>query len=106
MSVIQNETTKFCVTQSVRSQKTQNTKRGKAARPWDAPDQKGNQWHSGMKVHTGVDAKTGLTHGLVIRVSNKHDFNQRGRLLQGDEGLNLVSFSQSQLFVRVFHVVT
>ena len=26
----------------------------------DAPDEAGNEWHFGMKVHIGVDSQTGV----------------------------------------------
>ena len=31
-----------------------------------------NQWHSGMKAHIGMDATTGLVHGMSTPVSNVH----------------------------------
>ncbi|UDC57784.1 IS5 family transposase (plasmid) [Klebsiella quasipneumoniae subsp. quasipneumoniae] len=46
---------------------------------------KGNQWHFGMKAHTGADAKSGLTHSLVTTAANEHDLNQLGNLLHGEE---------------------
>ena len=38
-----------------------STRTRATTRSGDASDQKGNQWHFGMKAHIGVDAKSGLT---------------------------------------------
>ena len=46
---------------------------------------KGNQWHFGMKVHVGVDSKTGLVHSAVITSANVHDKHPLPDLLRGDE---------------------
>ena len=46
---------------------------------------KGNQWHFGMKVHIGVDSKTGLTHSASITSANVHDSQELPNLLHGDE---------------------
>ena len=47
--------------------------------------QKGNQWHHGMKGHTGVDADSGLVHSLTTTAANAHDVNQASELLHGEE---------------------
>ena len=47
--------------------------------------QKGNQWHFGMKLHIGVDAKTGLVHSLSATSANVHDVTETHRLLHGGE---------------------
>lgn len=39
-------------------------------------NQKGNQWHFGMKSHIGVDARTGLTHSLSTTATIDHDLNE------------------------------
>ena len=31
---------------------------------------KGNEWHFGMKAHIGVDAETGLVHGVRATPAN------------------------------------
>ena len=46
---------------------------------------KGNQWHFGMKVHIGVDSKTGLTHSASITSANVHDSQELANLLHGNE---------------------
>jgi len=46
---------------------------------------KGNQWHFGMKVHIGVDSKTGLTHSASITAANVHDSQELLNLLHGEE---------------------
>ena len=46
---------------------------------------KGNQWHFGMKLHIGVDAKTGLVHSLSTTSANVHDVTEAHRLLHGGE---------------------
>ncbi len=38
-----------------------------------------------MKVHIGVDAKSGLTHSLEATSANERDLNQVGNLLHGKE---------------------
>ena len=46
---------------------------------------KGNQWHFGMKLHIGMDAKTGLVHSLSTTSANVHDVTEAHRLLHGGE---------------------
>ena len=46
---------------------------------------KGNQYHFGMKLHIGVDARAGLVHSLVTTPANVHDVTQTHRLLSGEE---------------------
>jgi len=46
---------------------------------------KGNQWHFGMKVHIGVDSRTGLTHSASITSANVHDSQELANLLHGNE---------------------
>lgn len=46
---------------------------------------KGNQWHFGMKVHVGADAKSGLVHSAVITAANVHDKHPLPDLLHGAE---------------------
>ena len=46
---------------------------------------KGNQWHFGMKLHIGVDAKTGLVHSLSATSAKVHDVTETHRLLHGGE---------------------
>jgi len=42
---------------------------------------KGNQWHFGMKCHTGVDAGSGVVHTVEATAANVHDVTVAARLL-------------------------
>ena len=44
---------------------------------------KGNQWHSGMKAHIGVDADTGIVHSMSTTGANVHDVTETHKLLHG-----------------------
>lgn len=46
---------------------------------------KGHQWHFGMKVHVGADAKTGLVHAAVATSANVHDKHALPDLLHVEE---------------------
>ena len=46
---------------------------------------KGNQYHFGTKLHTGVDEQTGMVHTLVTTPGNVHDVTEAHRLLHGGE---------------------
>ena len=46
---------------------------------------KGNQWFFGMKAHIGVDAESGLTHGLATTPANGADVSHAHEVLRGDE---------------------
>lgn len=46
---------------------------------------KGNDWHFGMKVHIGVDSRTGLVHSATVTAANVHDSQQVAHLLHGEE---------------------
>ena len=46
---------------------------------------KGNEWHFGMKVHIGVDSRTGLVHSASVTGANVHDSQELPRLLHGGE---------------------
>jgi IS5 family transposase len=57
---------------------------------------KGNQWHFGMKMHTGTDADSGLVHTVQATAANVHDSQVLGELLHGaEEALYADSASQS-----------
>ena len=43
---------------------------------------KGNQWHFGMKCHTGVDAGNGFVHTVEATAANVHDVTVAAKLLQ------------------------
>ena len=46
---------------------------------------KGNQYHFGMKLHIGVDARTGVVHSFSTTSANVHDVTEAHRLLHGGE---------------------
>jgi len=46
---------------------------------------KGRQWYFGMKLHIGVDSKTGLAHSAVVTAANVHDKHPLPALLHGQE---------------------
>ncbi len=45
---------------------------------------KGQQWYFGMKLHIGVDSKTGLAHSAVVTAANVHDKHPLPQLLHGE----------------------
>ena len=46
---------------------------------------KGQQWYFGMKMHIGVDSRTGLAHSVVVTAANVHDKHPLPNLLHGNE---------------------
>lgn len=46
---------------------------------------KGQQWYFGMKLHSGVDSRTGLVHSAAVTAANLHDKHLIGDLLHGGE---------------------
>ncbi len=46
---------------------------------------KGQQWYFGMKLHIGVDSRTGLAHSAVVTAANVHDKHPLPELLHGNE---------------------
>src|SRR5258706_10363211 len=46
---------------------------------------KGNQWFFGMKVHTGVDADSGVVHTVAATAAHVHDAQVLPQLLHGLE---------------------
>ena len=58
---------------------------GKARDPEMHQTKKGNQWYFGMKVHIGVDSKSGLTHSASVTPANVHDSRELPNLLHGNE---------------------
>jgi len=46
---------------------------------------KGQQWYFGMKIHIGVDSRTGLAHSAVVTAANVHDKHPLPDLLHGNE---------------------
>jgi len=62
---------------------TKNT--DKARDPEMHQTRKGQQWYFGMKLHIGVDSKTGLAHSAVVTAANVHDKHPLPDLLHGRE---------------------
>jgi IS5 family transposase len=46
---------------------------------------KGQWWYFGMKLHIGVDSRTGLAHGAAVTAANVHDKHLIEELLHGEE---------------------
>jgi len=46
---------------------------------------KGQQWYFGMKLHIGVDSRSGLAHSAVVTAANVHDKHPLPQLLHGAE---------------------
>ena len=46
---------------------------------------KGNQWHFGMKCHTGVDAGSDFVHTVEATAANVHDVTVAAKLLREDD---------------------
>jgi len=46
---------------------------------------KGRQWYVGMKLHIGVDSRTGLAHTAVVTAAAVHDKHPLPDLLPGGE---------------------
>ncbi len=46
---------------------------------------KGQQWYFGMKMHIGVDSRSGLVHSAVVTAANIHDKHPLPDLLLGNE---------------------
>lgn len=46
---------------------------------------KGNNYHFGMKVHTGVDSDSGLVHTVKVTTAKVHDKQEMENLLHGEE---------------------
>jgi len=57
----------------------------KARDPEMHQTRKGQQWYFGMKMHIGVDSRTGLVHSAAVTAANVHDKHLLEDLLHGDE---------------------
>lgn len=57
----------------------------KARDPEMRQTRKRQQWYFGMKLHIGVDSRTGLTHSAVVTTANAHDKHALADLLRGEE---------------------
>jgi IS5 family transposase len=59
--------------------------REKARDPEMHSTKKGQQWYFGMKLHIGVDSRTGLVHSARVTAANEHDKHSIPTLLHGQE---------------------
>lgn len=59
--------------------------RDKARDPDMHSTRKGQQWFFGMKLHIGVDSRTGLAHSAAVTAANIHDKHVLKDLLHGEE---------------------
>lgn len=57
----------------------------KARDPQMHQTRKGQQWYFGMKLHIGVDSRTGLAHSAAVTAANVHDKHLLKDLLHGEE---------------------
>ena len=57
----------------------------KARDPEMHQTRKGRQWYFGMKMHIGVDSRSGLAHSAVVTAANVHDKHPLPDLLHGHE---------------------
>lgn len=57
----------------------------KARDPEMHQTRKGQQWYFGMKLHVGVDSRSGLAHSAVVTAANVHDKHPIQQLLHGAE---------------------
>ncbi len=63
-----------------------STKNAQRARdPEMHQTRKGQQWYFGMKLHIGVDSRTGLAHSAVVTAANVHDKHPLPDLMHGNE---------------------
>ena len=46
---------------------------------------KGNEWHFGMKIHSGVDAGSGYVHTITGTSANVHDIVETSKLIREDD---------------------
>lgn len=58
---------------------------GKTRDPEMHQTRKGQQWYFGMKLHIGVDSRTGLVHSAAVTAANVHDKHLIEDLLHGEE---------------------
>ena len=65
------------------SPSTKNTDRKRD--PDMSQSKKGNQWYFGMKVHIGVDARSGLVHTVGVTTGKVHDAKVMDNLIREDD---------------------
>ena len=66
---------------------TSTKNKDKARDPEMHSSKKGNQWYFGMKAHIGVDADSGLVHGVRGTSGHVSDIAEGNSLLHGQEKL-------------------
>ena len=55
-------------------------------RPGNAPDQEGQPWYFGLKIHVGADVDSGAAHTVTVTAANTADITEMPKLLrQGDQ---------------------
>ena len=62
-----------------------STKNADKARDPEMHQTTQQQWYFGMKLHIGVDSRTGLAHRAVVTAANVHDKHPLPELLHGAE---------------------
>ena len=48
---------------------------------------KGNQWHFGMKIHSGVDAGSGYVHTITATAANASDISEAHNLIREEDAV-------------------
>ena len=48
---------------------------------------KGNQWHFGMKIHSGVDAGSGYVHTITATAANASDISEARNLIREEDAV-------------------
>jgi IS5 family transposase len=70
---------------SIVSAPSSTKNRQKSRDPEMSSTRKGNRWYFGMKVHVGVDAKSGLTHTVKVTTAKEHDVTALPNLVREDD---------------------
>ena len=70
---------------SIISAPSSTKNRGKKRDPEMSSTRKGNKWYFGMKVHVGVDAKSGLVHTVEVTTAKDHDATVLPNLVREDD---------------------
>lgn len=61
---------------------------------------KGNQWYHGMKIHSGVDARSGYVHTITATSANVHDIDEATKLIREDDEVMYGDSGYSGMAVR------
>jgi IS5 family transposase len=48
---------------------------------------KGNEWHYGMKIHSGLDADSSYVHTITATSANEHDITETAKLIRKDDAV-------------------